>query len=166
MQVQIKRLRDNGLAIPQYKTVGAAGFDIQADLSINANVHFENWSAYFREQSFKQGLYVLPHERLMIDTGFAYAIPEGFEGQMRPRSGVASRDGITLSNSPGTVDSDYRGEVRLLLINNSGKSFLIQHGDRLAQMVIAPIVQVELVETLTLGQTLRGEQGYGSTGKQ
>ncbi len=105
-----------------------------------------------------------PGERAMIGTGLALAIPPGYEGQVRPRSGLA-RDGVTVVNSPGTIDFDYRGECKVLLINHAMGPFTIEHGARIAQLVIAPVVQVELVEVDELTETTRGAGGFGSTGR-
>jgi dUTP pyrophosphatase len=105
-----------------------------------------------------------PGERALVDTGWAIALPEGFEGQVRPRSGLALRHGVTVLNSPGTVDPDYRGELRVLLVNHGQEPFVVTRGDRIAQLVIAPVARAELVVTAELPATARGGGGYGSTG--
>lgn len=114
--------------------------------------------------SIEEPLSLLPGARAAVPTGFAFAIPLGFEGQVRPRSGLARRHGITLVNAPGTIDSDYRGEVSVLLINLGAERVQINSGDRIAQLVIAPIALPELIEVKELGSTSRGEGGFGSTG--
>lgn len=105
-----------------------------------------------------------PGERHLIPTGIAVAIPEGYEGQIRPRSGLAMRDGIGIVNSPGTIDSDYRGEIKIILINLGGEPFAVKTGTRIAQLVIAPVVRAELEEVLELPETQRNERGFGHTG--
>lgn len=135
----------HGLGIPSYATEGSAGFDLQAAVSEN--------------------LCLKPSERLLVPTGLSMAIPQGFEGQIRPRSGLAYKNGITVLNSPGTIDSDYRGEVKVLLVNHSQQDFIIESGMRIAQMLITPVVQVnfEAVNNLeNIGTRLEG--GFGSTG--
>lgn len=154
-RVLIKRLpHAEGLPLPSYQTAGAAGADLVAAVD---------------------GPVVIgPGGRAMIPTGLQIALPEGFEAQVRPRSGLAAKHGITVLNSPGTVDSDYRGEVKVMLVNTnsasspmSGRatSFTIERGDRIAQMVIAPVTQASFEETEDeLPETLRGAGGFGSTG--
>jgi dUTP pyrophosphatase len=107
-----------------------------------------------------------PGERAAVGTGLAVEIPRGYEGQVRPRSGLAMRHGLTLTNAPGTIDADYRGEVRILLINHGDEPFTIASGERIAQLVIAPVVQAEIVEVEQLDDTDRGAGGFGSTGRQ
>jgi dUTP pyrophosphatase len=109
-------------------------------------------------------LTIAPGDRALVGTGWAIAVPEGFEGQVRPRSGLALKHGITVLNSPGTIDPDYRGELRVLLINHGREPFVIARGDRIAQLVIAPTARAELVEMTTLPATMRAGGGYGSTG--
>lgn len=132
------------LPLPAYETAGAAGLDLRAAITAP--------------------LTLAPGERALIPTGLAMQLPEGFEGQVRPRSGLALRHGVTVLNAPGTVDSDYRGEVSVVLINHGQEPFSIQRGDRIAQFVIAPVTQAELLEVSTLDATARGAGGYGSTG--
>lgn len=103
---------------------------------------------------------------MLLPTGFQMAMPEGYEAQIRPRSGLAYKHGITMLNSPGTIDADYRGEVKVLAINHGQESFTINHGDRIAQMVIAPVTQLQIEQTEELPVTIRGEGGFGSTGEK
>lgn len=141
--VQIKRLpHGHGLDLPVYATEGAAGMDVLA----------------------AEGLTLRPGARAAVATGFAMAIPEGFEIQVRPRSGLALKHGISLPNTPGTIDSDYRGELKIIMINLSDESFTIQRGDRIAQLVLAPVTLAAWHEVDELTETERGEAGFGSTG--
>lgn len=133
-----------GLPLPAYGSAQAAGLDVHAALD--------------------QPLVLGRGERALIPTGFALALPPGFEAQARPRSGLALKQGLTLLNSPGTIDADYRGEVKIILINHGEDSTTIHPGDRIAQLVIAPVAQVELVPVPQLDQTQRGCGGFGSTG--
>ncbi len=136
----------HGLDLPAYETRGAAGMDLRAAVEENAP------------------LTIAPGKRALVPTGLIFEIPEGHEGQIRPRSGLAFKHGITCLNTPGTVDSDYRGEVKVLLINLGEEPFEITRGMRIAQMVIAPVIQLRLAETTEGTQTLRGAGGFGSTG--
>ena len=111
-----------------------------------------------------KSIIILPGRAEMVPTGIAIALPKGFEAQIRPRSGLAAKNGITILNSPGTIDSDYRGEISAMLINHSKVNFEIERGMRIAQMIIAPVVQFNLIKTETLGETKRGAGGFGSTG--
>lgn len=144
VSVDLKRLPHNSdLPLPSYATPDAAGADIRAC----------------------GGPFVLqPGARALIPTGFAMALPSGFEAQIRPRSGLALKQGITLLNSPGTIDADYRGEVGVIVINHGQETVEINHGDRIAQMVIAPVIQAAFVSVKELGDTARGQGGFGSTG--
>jgi dUTP pyrophosphatase len=135
-----------GLPLPAYESAGAAGLDLRAALEEGG------------------ALVMAPGERMAVPTGLALQLPAGFEAQVRPRSGLALRHGITLLNAPGTVDSDYRGEVTAILINLGQEPFTIRRGDRIAQLVIAPVTQASLVETTILDETARGAGGFGSTG--
>jgi len=137
---------DKNLPLPAYKTAGAAGMDLCAD---TAGEIFN----------------VKPNQRMLVKTGLRMEIPPGFEGQIRPRSGLALKYGVTLVNAPGTIDSDYRGEVGVILINHGNKDFLVRHGDRIAQMVLAAVSRCTVVETEDLADTQRGAGGFGSTGK-
>ena len=145
MDIEIKRLSHAiGLSLPQYQTLGSAGMDLPAAIE-NTKV-------------------ISPRERVLIPTGFSLALPSSLEAQIRPRSGLALKNGVTVLNAPGTIDSDYRGEISILLINHGSEPFVIKRGDRIAQMVIAKVAQPHLVEVKNLSKTLRGEGGYGSTG--
>lgn len=133
--------------IPRYKTSGAAGMDLAACLDAP--------------------MILSPGETARVPTGLRIALPTGHEGQVRPRSGLAARHGVTVLNAPGTIDEDYRGEVQVLLVNHGAESFTIESGDRIAQLVVAPVVQVEievLNDEAALGGTERGHRGFGSTG--
>jgi murein DD-endopeptidase len=145
IEVQVQVLRDRmELEMPKYQTALAAGMDLQADLT--------------------DDMYLQPLGRALVATGLAFAIPEGWEGQIRPRSGMGHRQGLTVLNSPGTIDADYRGEVKVLIANLSDKAVVLRRGDRIAQMVFAPVARATLVEVDALPQTERGEGGFGSTG--
>ncbi len=133
-----------GLPLPEYETEGSAGCDLRAALT--------------------EPITLKPGKRALIPTGLKMALPEGYEAQIRPRSGLAYRNGITMLNTPGTIDSDYRGEVKVLAINHGEEEFTINHGDRIAQMVIAPIQQIEIQQVYELPKTKRGGGGFGSTG--
>lgn len=136
----------HGLDAPSYESALAAGMDIRAALPADAP------------------LTLTPGMQAMIETGFAMALPPGFEAQVRPRSGLAAKNGITVLNTPGTIDSDYRGEVKIILINLGDDPFTISRDMRIAQMIIAPVVQAALVSVATLDETARGAGGFGSTG--
>jgi len=143
--IKIKRLENNqDLALPKYETFGSAGMDLQAAID--------------EPIILKQG------EIKLIKTGIAIALEIGFEAQIRPRSGLALKNGITVLNTPGTIDSDYRGEICVILINHSSVDFKIERGMRIAQMVIAQYKQAKIIEVQDLDETLRGEGGFGSTG--
>jgi len=143
-RVQFRRLRPDAI-VPRYMTAGAAGMDLCA--AIDAPVT------------------IAPGDRASISTGLAMHIPDGFEGQVRPRSGLAREHGITLVNSPGTIDCDYRGPVTVLLVNLGKAPVTIENGHRIAQLVIAPVVQPELEEVEELADSSRGAGGFGSTGR-
>lgn len=140
---------DPALALPAYETAGAAGMDLRASL------HPDERTA---------GIKLPGLGRVLVPTGLAMAIPPGFEGQVRPRSGLAARYGLTLLNSPGTIDSDYRGEVMVLLANLGAEVFTIRHGERIAQLVVAPVTRASLVLADALPPSRRGTGGFGSTG--
>jgi dUTP pyrophosphatase len=144
--VKVARLRNRSadpLPLPRYATPGSAGLDLCAD------VVFE----------------LAPMAHQLIPTGLAIQIPPGYEGQVRPRSGLAAKSGVTVLNAPGTIDSDYRGEVQVCLVNLSKEPFRAGRGERIAQLVIAPVAQAELAEVKQLDETARGEGGFGSTGR-
>ncbi|MBL7928589.1 MAG: dUTP diphosphatase [Bacteroidia bacterium] len=143
--MKVKVINRSGNPLPGYETAHAAGMDLRADL--------------------KEPVVLNPGERKLIPTGLLIEIPEGYEGQVRPRSGLAFKHGITVLNSPGTIDADYRGEVKVILINHSDQPFTIQNGERIAQLVLARHEQIEWVLTEELAETQRGSGGFGSTGK-
>lgn len=145
--VDIVRLPHNAdLPLPTYETSGAAGMDLRAAVSGD------------------EALVLSPGTRAAVPTGLAFALPEGFEAQVRPRSGLALKAGVTVANAPGTIDQDYRGELKVLLINLGAEDFVIRRGDRIAQLVIAPVVQAAWREVDSLDATDRGAGGFGSTG--
>ena len=141
----IKRLRDFDWPLPQYESDGAAGMDVRAHVEVGS-------------------LTLKPTQRALVFTGFALEIPVGYEMQIRPRSGLALKHGVTLVNAPGTIDSDYRGEIGVLLINLGGEDFKVLHGDRIAQMVLAPVTRCSWVDVNSLEVSGRGTGGFGSTG--
>lgn len=143
-EVKIQRLpHGEGLALPAYETEHAAGMDLRA----------------------AEDAIVPPGGRALVVTGFAIALPHGFEAQVRPRSGLAAKHGVTVLNAPGTIDADYRGEVKVILINHGVEAFAIKRGDRIAQMIVAPVTRVRLAEAASLSDTARGAGGFGSTGQ-
>lgn len=142
--VQFRKL-DPRASLPSYQTPGSAGMDLAAFLPAGDAV-------------------LSPGSIAIIPTGLSVAIPAGFEGQVRPRSGLSTKYGVTVPNAPGTIDSDYRGELRIALINLGREPFTITHGLRVAQLVIAPVVRAEIVEAAELDDTQRGQGGFGSTG--
>jgi dUTP pyrophosphatase len=145
--IPIKRLAHaEGLPLPAYETPGAAGMDLRAAVAEDAPVTLR------------------PGARDLIPTGLSIAVPPGFEAQVRPRSGLAARAGVTCLNTPGTVDSDYRGEVKVILINLGAEDFVIRRGERIAQLVIAPVAAASWAEVESLDDTSRGGGGFGSTG--
>jgi dUTP pyrophosphatase len=141
--VRAKKLRADAV-LPRYQTEGSAGMDLHAALDAPVTI--------------------APGARAMIATGLAFAIPSGWEGQVRPRSGLASRHGVTVLNAPGTIDSDYRGDVGVVLVNHGQEPFVVKPGERIAQIVFAPYARASLVEVTELDDTARGAGGYGSTG--
>ena len=144
MKLHILRLPNGAdLPLPSYATTGSAGMDLRS----------------------AQNLVLVPGARALVATGLAIALPENFEAQVRPRSGLAVKHGVTVLNSPGTIDADYRGEIKVPLINLGTDDFVINRGDRIAQMVVAPVAMAELVEVDVLDDTVRGSGGFGSSGK-
>ena len=139
---------DQALGFPAYETPGAAGADLKANLPGRTDVVLQ------------------PGARALIATGLRLAIPDGFEVQIRPRSGLALKHGITLANAPGTIDSDYRGPLGIILLNMGAQNFTIVHGDRIAQMVVAPVVQAKFLSVAQLDETSRDQGGFGSTGQK
>jgi dUTP pyrophosphatase len=146
MQLSVNIINTSNNPLPAYATDGAAGMDIRAALQIPVVLQ--------------------PRERQLIPTGLFMEMPEGYEAQIRPRSGLAIRQGITCLNSPGTIDSDYRGEIKVILINHSDSVQVINHGDRIAQMVIAKVEKIRLIVVNQLAGSERGVGGFGHTGKQ
>lgn len=145
VRISIQKLPGNDdLALPAYETEHAAGMDLRAAVT--------------------EPVTLQPGARLAVPTGLRVAIPPGYEGQVRPRSGLAIREGITMINTPGTIDADYRGEIKILLINLSETPYNIHRGDRIGQLIIAPVARVEWQETTTLDETARGTGGFGHTG--
>jgi dUTP pyrophosphatase len=146
-ELRVRRLPHGAdLPLPAYQTEGAAGLDLVAAVPTGAPVR------------------IAPGERAMIPTGITVALPTGHEGQIRPRSGMALRYGVTVLNSPGTIDADYRGEIQVILVNLGAETFEIARGTRIAQMIIAPIIQAKIVELARLDATGREDGGFGSTG--
>ncbi|MBB5225445.1 dUTP diphosphatase [Treponema ruminis] len=144
-KVTVKCVASQGAIIPQYKTSGAAGADICALLA--------------------EPVIIKKGERAMIPTGLFFSIPEGYEIQVRPRSGLAAKNGVTVLNTPGTIDSDYRGEVKVILINLGNEDFEVKNGERIAQIVLAPVTIADFEQVSVLDETERGSGGFGSTGK-
>jgi dUTP pyrophosphatase len=148
VKVDIRQLpHGEGLALPAYQSDHAAGLDLLAAVPEH------------------EPLMLAPGQRALVPSGLSIALPSGYEAQVRPRSGLAAKHGVTVLNAPGTVDADYRGEIGVILINHGDAAFLIKRGERIAQMVIAPVVQAELAVALTLPTTERGQAGFGSTGR-
>ena len=143
--MEVKIVNKSNHRLPEYATSGSAGMDLKANTT--------------------ESIVLGPLERQMIPTGLYIALPEGYEAQVRPRSGLAAKYGVTVANSPGTVDADYRGEIKVILINLSNEKFVVNPGDRIAQMVVARYERVEWNEVATLDETERGEGGFGHTGK-
>lgn len=142
--VRVKRLEGNNLPLPEYKTKGSAGFDLSACIDAEE--------------------ILAPGEIKLLPTGLVFEIPEGYELQVRPRSGLAAKNGISIVNTPGTIDSDYRGEVKIILVNHSKTTFVIKRGERIAQAVLNAAPQAELIEAEDLTDTTRGVGGFGHTG--
>ena len=143
-KVLIKKL-DPSVELPAYKTDGASGMDLMAFL--------------------KEPITLKPKSSCLVPTGLSVAFSNDFEIQIRPRSGLAAKNNISVLNTPGTIDSDYRGEIKVIIYNHGTSDFLINNGDRIAQMILMPVVKMELEETSDLPETIRGEGGFGSTGK-
>ncbi|MDA9956364.1 dUTP diphosphatase [Candidatus Pelagibacter sp.] len=143
-RVLIKKLNPD-VELPVYKTSGASGMDLMA----------------FTDEPIK----IMPNSSYLVPTGLSMAFSEDYEVQIRPRSGIAAKKGVTVLNTPGTIDSDYRGEIKIILFNHGKEDFIINNKDRVAQMILTPVIKMELKETDNLPDTLRGEGGFGSTGK-
>ena len=144
VKVLIKKLFPE-VKLPSYKTSGASGMDLMAFI--------------------KSSITIKPKTSYLIPTGLSVAFSEDYEVQIRPRSGLAAKNNISVLNTPGTIDSDYRGEIKIIIYNHGNKDFLVNNGDRIAQMILTPVVKMELEETNDLPETIRGEGGFGSTGK-
>ncbi len=145
--VRVKRLpHGEGLSLPSYQSKEAAGLDVVAGVPEDAPI------------------VIPPGARALVPTGFVLELPRGYEAQVRPRSGLALKHGVTLLNSPGTIDSDYRGELMVILVNHGDEPFLVRRGERIAQLVIAPVSHAEIVAAQELAATVRGPGGFGSTG--
>ena len=143
--VLIKKLKNNSFDLPKYQTEGSVGMDLSAFI--------------------ENDILIKPNERGLIPTGIVVSLPQNIEGQVRPRSGLSLKYGITVLNSPGTIDSDYRGEIKVILINHGNEDFLIKNNDRIAQLVFNEVVKVSFKEVKDLDQTSRDQKGFGSTGK-
>ena len=144
VKILVKKF-DKNIKLPAYKTSGSSGMDLMAYI--------------------KNKITINPGKIALVPTGIAVAIPENYETQIRPRSGLAAKKGISVLNTPGTIDSDYRGEIKIILINLSRKSFIVKSGDRVAQMIVCPVVKSKLQEVKNLPKTVRDKGGFGSTGK-
>ena len=144
VKVLVKKL-DPAVQIPSYKTIGASGMDLMAFI--------------------KEPIKLPAKKSCLVPTGISIAFPSEFEIQIRPRSGLAAKNNISVLNTPGTIDSDYRGEIKVILYNHGNNDFLIKNKDRIAQMILTPVIKMDLEETDTLPETIRGEGGFGSTGK-
>jgi len=148
VKIEIKQLpHGEGLPLPAYQSAHAAGLDLLAAVAEDTP------------------LVLAPGAHVLVPTGLAIALPEGFEAQVRPRSGLAAKHGVTILNAPGTVDADYRGEISVILVNLGHEAFVVRRGERIAQMVIATVARADLVPVATLGSTERGSGGFGSTGR-
>ena len=144
VKVLIKKL-DPAVKLPEYKTNGSSGMDLKAFI--------------------KEPVNVKPKTSLLIPTGLSVAFSENYEIQIRPRSGLAAKKNISVLNTPGTIDSDYRGEIKVIIYNHGDADFVVNNGDRIAQMILTPVIKIKLEETDKLPETVRGEDGFGSTGK-
>ena len=143
-KIEVKLVAQEGAVVPSYKTAGAAGADVCAFLS--------------------EPVTIAPGSFAMIPTGLFFEIPQGYEIQVRPRSGLAAKNGITVLNTPGTIDSDYRGELKIILINLGSSAFVVNNGERIAQIIVSPVTVADFKITDSLSDTERGEKGFGSTG--
>lgn len=144
--MKVRIINRSANPLPSYETAGSAGMDLRADLPDPIMIH--------------------PLERMLVPTGISIELPDGYEAQVRPRSGIAIKKGISLVNTPGTIDSDYRGEIKVILVNLSNETHQIKPGDRIAQMVISQYSKVEWIEAESIADTQRGEGGFGHTGTQ
>jgi len=144
--VRLPVINNSRFDLPQYESDAAAGLDLRANI--------------------EAPIVLAPLQRRIVPTGLSIALPEGYEAQIRPRSGLAAKHGLTVLNAPGTIDADYRGDIGVILINLSEEEYTLQPGERIAQMVVAPFIQIRWEEVNSLSATARGEKGFGSTGKQ
>ena len=144
IKILVKKF-DSNIKLPTYKTSGSSGMDLEAHIN--------------------KKIIIKPGKIALVSTGIALAIPKNYEIQIRPRSGLAAKNNVTVLNTPGTIDSDYRGEIKVIMINLSKKKFVIKSGDRIAQIVLCPVIKTKLREVKKLPRTLRGKGGFGSTGK-
>lgn len=144
--MKLKIVNKSNYELPMYQTAGAAGFDIKVNTDSRLKIPKHSLTE-------------------LLPTGLYMEIPEGYEGEIRPRSGLACKHGITLANSPGTIDSDYRGEIKICLVNNSNEDYILRPGERVCQMLIKPVIQVDIEEVQELTSTDRGHEGFGSSGK-
>jgi dUTP pyrophosphatase len=144
--VRLPVINNSRFDLPQYESDAAAGLDLRANIEVP--------------------IVLAPLQRRIVPTGLSIALPEGYEAQIRPRSGLAAKYGLTVLNAPGTIDADYRGDIGVILINLSEEEYTLQPGERIAQMVVAPFIQIRWEEVNSLSATARGEKGFGSTGKQ
>ena len=144
--VRLPVINNSQFDLPQYESDAAAGLDLRANI--------------------EAPIVLAPLQRRIVPTGLSIALPEGYEAQIRPRSGLAAKYGLTVLNAPGTIDADYRGDIGVILINLSEEEYTLQPGERIAQMVVAPFIQIRWEEVNSLSATARGEKGFGSTGKQ
>lgn len=164
MKMQVQVIKNTLNQLPRYETPESAGCDLRAELNlINEKLLF-NAEAFYTLDNLVTELIIYPGGRALIPTGIKMALPVGFEAQVRPRSGLALKYGITVLNTPGTIDSDYRGDVGVVLINHGTEPFVVNQGDRIAQLVITQITQVQFVPVDELQETNRGTGGFGSTG--
>jgi dUTP pyrophosphatase len=145
VKILVKKINYKNKDLPKYETIGSSGLDLIANID--------------------EVMILNPQERVLVPTGLAVAIPENYEIQVRPRSGLAAKNGISVLNTPGTVDADYRGEIKVILVNLGLENFKIEPGQRIAQMVLCPVIKAELVEVDTLPESVRGSGGFGSTGQ-
>ena len=144
VKILIKKL-DQEVNLPEYKSDGASGMDLTAFI--------------------KKSITIKPKTSFLVPTGLSVAFPKNYEIQIRPRSGLAAKNNISVLNTPGTIDSDYRGEIKVIIFNHGNNDFIINNNDRIAQMILSPVIKMELEETNSLPETIRGEGGFGSTGK-
>lgn len=171
--MQVKIINNSQFDLPKYETDGAAGMDLRCDFTrlgkhlIGDPIGVGNECSVYNtdEFGFPEEIYMPPHARILIKTGLFIQLPEGYEAQIRPRSGLALKYGLTVLNSPGTIDSDYTGEIGVILINTSNNNVYIKHGERICQCVLSHVPKIEWAQVESLQDTQRGCQGFGHTGK-